>query len=619
MTMNESRPVTSPSTTSRALLAQIIAAASIALSACGGGSGSSTDASVGTQTPAPSTSTNPVSGTGSTTSTSQAWAECAKEYGICTFSGTRSVKYGTTTSAVVKTFANGVGCNNANFGDPAPGAEKACWSEDTAAASTTTTLATATTTTTTTPTTTTTAITTPTTTTATTTTTTPTTTTPTTTTAANTTAANTTATITSSPTTSATFTSSSANFPNPERGWYVSPKDGEMTASTLSSFVNDWNTRLFLYRIPLDNYRSSALPQSFLDTLNTRFAAGRAAGVKFIVQATYNYDSSGSDAPLSLVLQHIAQLKPVLAQNADVIPFMKAGFVGAYGEWWGSTNGLDASDSSRAAIKDALLANTPPTTIVHFTASSDFAKWFPNAPAAAAAARVGFHNDCYLANDTDAHQFSGLTDPMRDYVKTMTQNSGFGGETCDNVSNPEQRRISCAQAISEGAAYHQTWLNAGYAQVFLDSWKSGGCYSQIGSLMGYRLQLDSVNHVTTAARGTTIAVNVNLRNVGWARMFSKRPLVVTLRNKSTGATITGSAGDLSSVSAGASAQIAVNVSIPSGAAVGNYDVQISAPDIWSTTASDARFAVRFGNADSGSQAWDASTARFTAGTTLSVQ
>jgi hypothetical protein len=392
-----------------------------------------------------------------------------------------------------------------------------------------------------------------------------------------------------------------------------------MTTATLSSFVNDWNTRLFLYRIPLDNYRSSALPQSFLDTLNARFAAGRAAGVKFIAYASYNSDDSGADAPLSLVLQHISQLKPVLAQNADVIPFMKAGFIGAYGEWWGSTNGLDTSDSSRAAIKDALLANTPSTTIVHFTASSDFAKWFPNNPSGAAVARVGFHNDCYMANDTDAHQFTSLTDPMRDYVKTMTLNTGFGGETCDNVSDSSQARLTCAQALSENAAYHLTWLNAGYAATFLNSWKSGGCYTQIGSSMGYRLQLDGVSHLTTATRGTTIALNVNLHNVGWARMFSKRPLVVTLRNKSTGATITGSAGDLSTVAAGASAQFAVNVSIPSGATAGTYDVQISAPDIWSTTAADARYAVRFANADSGSQLWDATNARFTAGTTLSVQ
>ena len=574
MTMNESQPVTLSLTPSQALLAQIVAAASIALSACGGGGGGSIDTSAVSQIIAP------VSSTG-TTSTAQAWTQCAQEYGTCAFSGTRSVRYGTSTAAVVKTFANGVDCNNNNFGDPAPGAEKVCWNQDTTAAANTTTTTTAPVTT--------------------------------------TTPANTSAVVTSGPTTTATFAGSSADFLNPERGWYVTANDNEMNVSALSGFVTQWSTRLFLYRIPLDNYRSTALPQSFLDTLSTRFAAGRAAGVKFIVQASYNSDSSGADAPLSLVLQHISQLKPVLAQNADVIPFMKAGFIGAWGEWHSSSNGLDASDSSRAAIKDALLANTPASAIVHFTASSDFAKWYAGNPGAAAAARVGFHNDCYLANDTDAHQFAGLTDPMRDFVKAMTQNTGFGGETCDSVSNPEQRRISCAQILSEGAAYHQTWLNASYAQVFLDSWKSGGCYSQVGSSMGYRLQLDNASHPTTATRGTMIAVTVNLRNVGWARLFSKRPMVVTLRNKSTGATITGSAGDLSSVASGASAQVAVNVSIPAGAATGSYDVQLSAPDIWSTTASDARYAVRFGNADSGSQAWDASTARFTSGTTLSVQ
>ena len=552
--------------------------------------------------------TTATAATTSTTATKAdaTWSQCALEYGTCSFSGTLSVKYGTTSSSIVKTFANGVDCNNTNFGDPAPGVEKMCWNDATVTVATAATQAPAATksaaapTTTTTPTTppiatTIVAATTPAAT------------------SASTPAAN------SSPTTTATFAGSSADFLNPERGWYVTANDNEMNVSALSGFVTQWSTRLFLYRIPLDNYRSTALPQSFLDTLSTRFAAGRAAGVKFIVQASYNSDSSGADAPLSLVLQHISQLKPVLAQNADVIPFMKAGFIGAWGEWHSSSNGLDASDSSRAAIKDALLANTPASAIVHFTASSDFAKWYAGNPGAAAAARVGFHNDCYLANDTDAHQFAGLTDPMRDFVKAMTQNTGFGGETCDSVSNPEQRRISCAQILSEGAAYHQTWLNASYAQVFLDSWKSGGCYSQVGSSMGYRLQLDNASHPTTATRGTTIAVTVNLRNVGWARLFSKRPMVVTLRNKSTGATITGSAGDLSSVASGASAQVAVNVSIPAGAATGSYDVQLSAPDIWSTTASDARYAVRFGNADSGSQAWDASTARFTSGTTLSVQ
>jgi sarcosine oxidase gamma subunit len=128
-----------------------------------------------------------------------------------------------------------------------------------------------------------------------------------------------------------------------------------------------------------------------------------------------------------------------------------------------------------------------------------------------------------------------------------------------------------------------------------------------------------VSHSTVASKGTTTTITVSLRNVGWARLFSKRPLVVTLRHKTTGATIARSGGNLSNVAAGATAQIAVSASIPSGAAAGDYEVQIGAPDVWSTTAGDPRFAVRFANANSGTQAWNSATGRFTSGTTLRVQ
>ena len=563
------------------------------IAACGGGSGGSSPsagASDGGGAPASTAVTTPVGAptTSTATAVSPVWTECAQEDETCSFAGSRKVKYGVVTANVVLDFTNSASCNNATFGDPAVGQCKKCWVDTAATSAAPTTNPPVSTVTV--------AVTTP---------------------ATTTTTATTTA---PAPTgaTSATFTGTTADFPNPERGFFVSPVASEMTVSTLTQFSASWKTRLFQYAIELGPYRDSAIPQSFLDGLNTQFAAARTAGVKLIVQSEYTSDSSGADAPIDRVLQHISQLKPVLAQNADVIPFMKAGYIGAWGEWHDSTNGLD-SDANKLSIKNALMANTPSTTIVHFRRPEDINIWYPNNPAAAAAARVGHHNDCYMANDTDAHTYTGLNDPLRDYIKKLAENSGFGGETCYGVSNLEQLRLSCAQALSEHAAYHATWLNAAYAQQFIDSWKAGGCYDQISRSLGYRLQLDSVNHAPSASKGTTVAVNVNLRNTGWARMFSKRALVVTLRNKSTGATITGSGSDLTTVASGASAQMTVNVSIPSGTTAGNYDVSISAPDIWSTIASDARFAVRFANADSGSQAWDPTNARFSTGTSIAIQ
>lgn len=61
------------------------------------------------------------------------WTPCAAEYGTCRFSGTRDVLYGTVEQHVIKTFSNSADCNNGVFGDPAPGVEKRCAVELTAA------------------------------------------------------------------------------------------------------------------------------------------------------------------------------------------------------------------------------------------------------------------------------------------------------------------------------------------------------------------------------------------------------------------------------------------------------------------------------------------------------
>ncbi|AIP31633.1 hypothetical protein DR64_1545 [Paraburkholderia xenovorans LB400] len=65
-------------------------------------------------------------GNGEFTADGRKWTLCAAEYGTCRFSGTRDVLYGTVQQHVVKTFTDSAECNNAVFGDPAPGVEKRC-------------------------------------------------------------------------------------------------------------------------------------------------------------------------------------------------------------------------------------------------------------------------------------------------------------------------------------------------------------------------------------------------------------------------------------------------------------------------------------------------------------
>src|SRR5206468_4071310 len=87
------------------------------------------DASTATDT-TPSTSTSTGTSTSTAASTPTQWVECASESGTCSFSGTREVRYGTSSQYVTKTLTSGAACNNATFGDPAVGADKTCWYAD---------------------------------------------------------------------------------------------------------------------------------------------------------------------------------------------------------------------------------------------------------------------------------------------------------------------------------------------------------------------------------------------------------------------------------------------------------------------------------------------------------
>jgi hypothetical protein len=427
--------------------------------------------------------------------------------------------------------------------------------------------------------------------------------------------------------TSTLFTATSADLPNPDRGFYDWSGSDFINAFALGSVQAAYTSgkRLVLALVPLDSYRSTDLPASFLTTLGARFASVRAAGMKTTLLFSYDFTAGGNDATAVQIKRHLEQLKPVLAANADVIPYMRAGFIGAWGEWHSSKSGNSCgynagttpcatADANRIIVRDALLANVPSTTQIGFRYPVDLQQWYPSA---VAPARVGAHNDCFLAGPSDTGTYQNTA--QRSYVQSLTVNGSFGGETCD-AELPV--RATCNDVLTEGRQYHLAWLNANGSTTTLNGWKTAGCYSQVSAAMGYRLQLDAISHNTAVARGSSLSFNVDLRNLGWARMFNARQLVVTLQHKTSGATLTAAAGDLSTLPAQASGanRITVTLPIPAGAQVGDYNVLVSVPDIFASTAADPRFSVRFANADNPSvgQAWDATAARFNVGTSVSV-
>ncbi len=140
------------------------------------------------------------------------------------------------------------------------------------------------------------------------------------------------------------YIESSEDFANPERGFYrVAETHANNYQQLEVNQLKEWRTlqqadggeykiysTLTFRNIVLDGFTTIDLTADLLNNIKNDFIAARTAGIKLIVRFTYNVNpQSGScpegficppykDAKKEIVLKHIAQLKPILRQNADV-------------------------------------------------------------------------------------------------------------------------------------------------------------------------------------------------------------------------------------------------------------------------------------------------------------
>ncbi|RZM31000.1 MAG: DUF4832 domain-containing protein, partial [Sphingomonas sp.] len=347
-----------------------------------------------------------------------------------------------------------------------------------------------------------------------------------------------------------TFQPAPADFPNPERGFYL-PVESDLAGLSPREVATAYakGYRLIYVRIDLEPYRDRALPRALLDRLDSAFAIARREGVKLIVRASYNepHGETGyqqaQDAPLDRVLDHLNALAPVWKRNGDVIAFVQAGLIGAWGEWHTSSNGLTAV-GPRTRIRDALLAAAPDDRFVQFRYPPYLIDWTPRLPSIESAMsgrfRIGFHNDCFLASRTDVGTYD--EDPARRrsqqaYTDRLGDLAPFGGETCNPADDAGATpRTRCADIRADGARFNLTYLNASYyRRLFHDRWTHEGCMAEVTRKMGYRIVLSGVSHPASVARGAQLGMRVALRNAGWARIYNPRGVRLILRTRDSGA------------------------------------------------------------------------------------
>lgn len=429
-------------------------------------------------------------------------------------------------------------------------------------------------------------------------------------------------------TTTVTYTASSANFPNPERGFYKysdtesssSSSYNLLNQSSLTNYRVNQNITLIFRYFYLKDFINTSISQSYLNNMQTDFNRIRNAGLKAVIRFAYSDDYGSGvvlDATKTRMLEHINQIKPLLIANADVIAVMQAGFIGAWGEWyytgqsefggWGynQTNLTSANYAHRKDITDAILNALPSSRALQIRYPKMKQQMYntaaPLPPSQAytntSLARIGHHNDCFLSSNTDVGTYTNVNTEYP-YLDQETRYVPMGGETCAVFES----RTNCATAQFEMAKFHWSYLNLDYHPSVINGWQTGDCYQEIQKNLGYRFQLTSAVLPQSIPLNSQLSVTLHINNVGYAAPFNERNAYIVLKN-----TATNQVFSIMMESDPRNWQdeftVTENLSLPEGIIPGTYDMYLHLPDIYESLANKPEYAIRFAN----NNVWEAST------------
>lgn len=339
----------------------------------------------------------------------------------------------------------------------------------------------------------------------------------------------------------------------------------------------------------LSEYPDKPIPAEKLALLQRSLDELRRHGLKALLRFAYEKDVNVKYGPEpEWILKHIEQLQPILQKNADVIYVLQAGFIGAWGEWHSATHIPQDDYGSRAAVVKRLLEALSEDRMLQvrvpkykrLALSQPILSAFQEVNQKTAfgktpAARIGFHNDGFLAGPShggtwpEAPQFGEPGNPEYEYMtresaylpvdgELFWSDQGFDGKAAEgkgvdglnaaiHLREHHYASFSLAHSYSEreGEAYSiDRWLgnpvdpNAlrqakmpiadGYFEDGLGRPVARTQFEYIQDHLGYRLELQGASFPSRIRPGDEFTVNVELINRGFSTLYNPRPVYITL-------------------------------------------------------------------------------------------
>lgn len=410
-------------------------------------------------------------------------------------------------------------------------------------------------------------------------------------------------------------------FSNPERGLFHhlefhSSDNFEISPGYLRNARNIEGMTLMFCAFVMEDYRDGRdIPDAYLERIRRNLQTLRDEGFKVVLRFSYSYSENDypRDVPWYACQRHIDQLEPILRDYSDIIAVLEAGFVGAWGEWYYTDNYIFnptfADYGPRKELLTRLLRALPETRFVSVRYPAAklgvFQLGAPQVLTAATAhtgsdvARVGFHNDCFLADGDDVGTFGG-NQHYRQYWKAESKFVPMGGETCAEPNDYTEMN----HALAAFSDYHWSYLNKDYHPAVIQEWTDNYFLATIRRNLGYRLQLNEAAHSNDPMPGGEMTLRLKIENTGWAAPFNPRAVEVVF---------VGAGGEYAYQLdcdprfwlAGEVSEVNATLRLDPEMLPGDYAVYLNLPDPEPTLRNDRRYSIRLANRG----IWDAARGR----------
>lgn len=407
---------------------------------------------------------------------------------------------------------------------------------------------------------------------------------------------------------------------NPDRGFYklvqIELNTGKENFTDFKEKIKkiakeDVDVSLISFQLNLRQYVSKnlSLTNNKIEEINKYFSIMRENGYQVIFRVVY--DSKGAKNPepeFQTILNHIEQLKSVYEENENIIFVVEAGYLGSYGEW--HDGAYDKDKEKKKQLINKLLESIPESIQINLRKPSFITEYLENnqtvtkinAFSNEKIARLGLHNDGYLASETDlgtyekAERENSLLWQGKQTLYTL-----FGGE----CQNKDSIYTNLDYAIADMEQRHCTYMNKTYDTEVKEKWKQEiyknpnsiyqgeTGYKYIENHLGYRLVMRDVNMECTKRK---MNMEINIENVGFGNIIRKKQVGVILKNTDNQYYVKTDI-DIRKQLKEKMYELTISEALPENIKAGEYEVYLKIEEPFDSLKNNNNYSVKLANTD----------------------